>query len=196
MMGNTGSTGFFGGLGQVAKLVARAIGLGILAVLIGIIVGALTSWKFGLLTFAVIGLVAAYYFFRALRQQARNFNAVGSFASDLMQDIQRDDSLLSGSSPGFDDDFSPLFGTTPRRPSRSTAPRYPASSSQSTGSSASTTSDISDGVPFHKTGSGTDNSAHDGHTIHQDSSGHSSSPSDSSSTGSSDGGGSSSSTID
>ena len=83
MMGNTG-TGFLGGLGRTAKLMAFAIGFATLAVLLGIIVGYYTDWKIGLLTFAVIGLVAAYFFFRALLQQARNVSAAGNFVGDLL----------------------------------------------------------------------------------------------------------------
>jgi hypothetical protein len=122
-MGTT-RTGLFGGLGQAAKLAARGIGFGLLAVLIGIIVGVLTGWKLGLLTFAVIGLVAAYYFFRAVRQQARNFSAVGNVVNDFIG------STSGNFAAAHDDGFPSVFGDgSQRRPSRpTTTPGHPASS--------------------------------------------------------------------
>lgn len=197
MMGNTG-TGFFGGLGRTAKLMAFAMGFGTLAVLLGIIVGVFTDWKIGLLTFAVIGLVAAYYFFRALQQQARNVSTASNFVGDLLggdhkraASARDDDRLFSG---------PPLFGSSTARPTR----HVPTTSSSTSHTSSGSAAYVDPGMGSDREQSASpfedrpqtsepanDSSSSDGHTIHDSSTSSGHTPSDTGgSTTSSDGGGS------
>lgn len=174
---------FFGSqFGSALKYGMYASVTGSLGVLAGIAAWVVKDFKTGALTFVAFAFIALILAVVAANKQRK---ALGLGKSK--RSTGSGDSLFDEVDEAFrrlqDDDFPPLFGTTPRRPARSTTP-HPASSSHSSNAAAFTDVSASgaDSMSFHKHSSDDNVPRHDGHTIHQDSSGHSSSPSGSSGT--------------
>jgi hypothetical protein len=84
----------------------------IVAFLLMLILGFAVSWSVGVITGAVISLVGVVFLFKAFQARTGAQDAIGNHAKNFFADLN------SGN-----DDFPPLFGTTPRRPARPASPR-------------------------------------------------------------------------